>query len=116
MYIIQIQKSFPKIFIGCAKHSHLRRRWLRRESERFRPLKNLLRQRPLQETLPALRPMEVDGHRVLERRMLHHEVRRLELRGRVMGDLLPRPGTVCGEVDRRSDNADQNRIPDAVSG
>jgi len=82
--------KFPKI--GRQKHSYLRHRGLHCQGERLWPLKNVLRQRPIQEEVPALRSVEVDGHRVPQGRVFHHEVGRLELRSRPLGDLLPRPG------------------------
>ena len=45
--------------------------------------------------------MEVDGHRVPQGRVLHNEVRRLELRGRPLGDLLPWPGKILTTGDQK---------------
>ena len=102
--------------LGCPKHPNFRQRGLHRQGERLRPFENVLRQRQVQETVPALRPMEVDGHRVPQGRLLHHEVGRLELRRRLMGDLLSRPGALRRNVDRRGHHADQDRLQVEVPG
>jgi hypothetical protein len=100
VYSAFLGSTRKSIFIsGCQKHIDIRKRGIHRQGERLRPLENLLRQRQVQEAIPALRPVEVDGHRVpqgVQLMKLHFFV--ADVPGNTSSSICSPPPRVCVDI------------------